>query len=276
MFNSIRKFLVIFSVFFSLNLPVIADVDVANAGVANAETPEEKGLAIAKEIELRDRGFSDSTSNITMKLRDRYGNERPRYMRNKTLEQEGDGDKSIIIFDNPGDVKGTAFLSFTHKVGPDSQWLKLSRLPKPKRISSSNKAGAFMNSEFSFEDIASQEVEKYTYKYLKDEVLDGVKCFVSESDPVDPKSGYSKIVSWVDQERYIPLKLEFYDRGGSHKKTLVFKEYNQYLNKYWRAHNWNMENHQTGKSTQLIMDNWAFKTGLRDRDFHKNSLANLK
>jgi hypothetical protein len=42
-------------------------------------------------------------------------------MRVRTLEQKDDGDKSLIIFDNPGDVKGTAFLSFTHKEGSDDQ-----------------------------------------------------------------------------------------------------------------------------------------------------------
>lgn len=243
---------------------------------ATEETPEQKGLMIANEVEVRDRGFESSTSDIAMKLRDNFGNERPRYMRNKTLEVADDGDKSIIIFDNPGDVKGTAFLSFTHKVGPDTQWLKFPRLPKPKRISSNNKAGAFMNSEFSFEDIASQEVEKYTYKYLRDEKFNGIECFVIESDPVDEKSGYSKIVSFIDKERYVPLKQEFYNRGGDLKKTLTYSDYNLYLEKHWRAHLWSMENHQTGKSTELVMNNWKFKTGLSDRDFNKNSLAGLK
>ena len=31
-----------------------------------AETPQEKGLAIAKEVELRDRGWGDVSSSIVM------------------------------------------------------------------------------------------------------------------------------------------------------------------------------------------------------------------
>ncbi len=241
-----------------------------------AQTAEERGLRIAQEVDLRDKGFGDVVSNIRMTLKDRYGNERLRYMRNRTMEVDSDGDKAIIIFDNPGDVKGTAFLSFTHKAGSDDQWLFLPKLKKTKRISSSNKAGAFMNSEFAFEDIASQEVEKYSYRYLKDGVVDGHKVFVIESDPIDPKSGYSKLEVWIDQERYIPLKTDFYDRGGRLKKTLVVTGYEQYLDKYWRAKSWYMENKLTGKSTLLEFTEWTFGNGFTDSDFSKSSLSRVK
>ncbi len=260
---------------FKLNKFVFVTAFLASAYVG-AQSAEERGLAIAREVDVRDAGFQDATVDITMYLRDKQGNERARNMRNKIMEVEGDGDKSMIIFDNPGDVKGTAFLSFTHKEGPDDQWLFLPALKRIKKISSSNKAGAFMNSEFAFEDIASQEVEKYTYRFLREDEFEGRKVFVNESDPVDPKSGYSKIDVFVDQERYIPLKVEFYDRGGRHKKTLTLTGYQSYLDKYWRANTWTMENHQTGKSTVLKMNNWTFRNGFSESDFNKNSLSRAK
>ena len=70
-----------------------------------AQTPEERGLQIAQEADLRDEGFDDTKSDLTMILRNRHGQESTRYMRNKTLEVTGDGDKSMIIFDSPRDVK---------------------------------------------------------------------------------------------------------------------------------------------------------------------------
>ncbi len=238
--------------------------------------PEQLGLEIAKEVDRRDRGFGDSTSDITMTLSDKYGNERVRYIRNRTLERLDDGDMSIVIFDNPADVKGTAFLSHTHKVGPDDQWLFLPALKKVKRISSSNKAGAFMNSEFAYEDIASQEVEKYTYVFLGEENLNGKKVLVNAADPVDPKSGYSKLHVYIDAERYIPVKIDFYDRGERLKKTLLMKGYQQYKGKYWRAKTWTMTNHQTGKATVLTQNNWMFDNGFSERDFNKNSLSRIR
>ncbi len=101
-----------------------------------AESPEEKGLAIAKEADRRDKGFGDFTANMLMVLKNRHGQESTRKIRIRTLEVEGDGDKGLSIFDNPRDVKGTAFLNFTHKVGDDDQWLYLPALKRVKRISS--------------------------------------------------------------------------------------------------------------------------------------------
>ena len=67
--------------------------------IATAESPEEKGLAIAREADRRDTGWGDSQSNLTMILKNRHGDESKRIIRGKSLEVPGDGDKSLSIFD---------------------------------------------------------------------------------------------------------------------------------------------------------------------------------
>ena len=244
---------------------------------AFAETPEEKGLAIATEADRRDTGFEDSTADMLMILKNRHGQESRRDIRFRNLEVEGDGDKSLTIFDTPKDVKGTAFLNYTHKEGDDDQWLYLPALKRVKRISSRNKSGSFMGSEFSYEDIASQEIEKYTYKWLRDEEYQGMDCFVNERYPVDKKnSGYSRQVAWIDKQEYRTLKVEYYDRKNAHLKTLTMNNYQQYENKFWRALEMYMENLQTGKNTLLQFSNYKFKVGLIDADFNKNSLKRAR
>ena len=246
------------------------------AAAEKSDDPVAYGLAIAVESDKRDKGFGDFTADLTMILKNRHGETSERYIRNKTLEIIGDGDKTLSIFDKPRDVKGTAFLSFSHKEGADDQWLYLPALKSVKKISSNNKSGPFMGSEFAFEDLSSQEVEKYTYKYLGDDVLDGINCFMLERDPVDPKSGYTVQIVWIDKEDYKPLKVDYYDRKSSLLKTLTFSNYKQYLDKYWRASEMNMVNHQTGKSTQLIWSDYKFATVLTERDFDKNSLKRAR
>ncbi len=242
-----------------------------------AQTPEEKGLAIAKEADQRDRGFKDSKSSMQMILMNKQGEQSVRDIRIRTLEVQADGDKSLMIFDSPLDVKGTAFLNFTHKTGDDDQWLYLPALKRVKRISSNNKSGSFMGSEFSYEDISSQEIEKYTYKWIKDEVRNAQECFVVERYPVDQEnSGYSKEIVWIDKQEYRTQSVEYYDRKSSLLKTLTISGYKQYLNKYWRADEMFMDNHQTGKSTKLIFSNYQFATGLSDADFNKNSLQRIR
>lgn len=248
---------------------------------AIAQTPEEKGLSIAVEADKRDFGFRDYTVNLKMILKNRHGDKSIRLIRNKTLEMKNDGEKTLVIFDNPRDVKGTAFLNFTHKTGDDDRWLFLPALKRVKRISSSNKSGSFMGSEYAYEDIASQEVEKYSYKWLRDEACPGEEykgliCFVSERYPVDKNSGYTRQVEWKDQKEYRQIKVDFYDRKNSLLKTLSFKGYKQYLNQYWRADEMYMTNHQNGKSTKLIWSDYKFQTGLQDKDFNKNSLKRAR
>ena len=241
-----------------------------------AQSDVEKGREIAVEADRRDTGFHDFRAELTMLLRNKHGEESTREMRSRSLEVEDDGDKTMIIFDQPHDVKGTALLTFSHKVDADDQWLYLPALKRVKRIASRNKSGPFMGSEFAYEDLASQEVEKYTYRYIKDDVLDGEPMFLIERDPVDEYSGYRRQLVWLDQAEFRPMKIEFYDRKDSLLKTLRFSGYQQYLDRYWRAREMFMENHQTGKTTLLTWLKYEFQVGLTDSDFTKNSLKRAK
>ena len=239
-------------------------------------TPEQAGLAIATEIDRRDNGFKDSTANMTMILSNRKGEQSIRKIRNKVLEVDGDGDKSISIFDNPADVKGTVSLTHSHGLTADDQWLYLPSLKRVKRINSKNKSGPFMGSEFAFEDIASQEIEKYSYRYLRSEPCNDQQCYVIERIPAYQYSGYTRQIAWVDQTEFRYQKVDYYDRKNALLKTLIFKDYEQYLDQYWRALTMEMSNHQTGKNTILQWENYQFKNGLTDRDFDQKALSRLR
>ena len=246
------------------------------AGVATAQTAEERGLAIAVEADKRDRGWTDSTATMTMTLFNRQGETSERAIRNKSLEVHGDGDKSLTIFDKPADVKGTAFLSYTHATEPDDQWLYLPALKRVKRIASANKSGPFMGSEFAYEDISSQEIEKYSYRYLGDETINGIDCFKLERRPHYKHSGYTRQIAWIDKQHYRVQRVEYYDRRNALLKTLNLSDYQQYLDKYWRADRMEMVNHQNGKKTILIWKDYRFKNGFGNRDFDRNSLKRVR
>jgi hypothetical protein len=246
------------------------------SNISFALTSQEQGLTISKEVKLRDLGWVDSTADMLMLLRNKQGQENIREIKIKSLELQGDGDKSLTIFNKPRDIKGTAFLSFSHPVGTDDQWLYLPALKRVKRISSRNKSGPFMGSEFAFEDLSSFEIEKYTYQYLGDDKSNGLESFKIEQVPVDENSGYTRRIVWIDKQEYRIQKIDFYDRKHSLLKTLSYLNYQQYLGKYWRADSMQMINHQNGKSTELKWNNYAFKTGLTDRDFNRNSLKRVR
>ena len=247
----------------------------ANTG-SNTDSNIDKGRAIAEAADQYDQGFVNQTASVTMILENSHGQKAERELRIKILEVNDDGDKSMTIFDSPADVKGTSFLSFSHALDPDEQWLYLPSLKRVKRISSNNKSGPFMGSEFAYEDLSSQELDKYSYLYIEPQTVLGEPGHVIERRPVDPNSGYTKQLVWIDGTHWRTEKIEFYDRKKELLKTVQYIDYQQYPNNKWRADRMVMHNHQTGKSTTLNWRNIEFGADLSARDFDRNALKRVR
>jgi len=256
---------------------MLAAVVLAASASASAEpaTPEEKGFAIAARSDRSDRGFGDSSVELTMVLRNAAGKETTRTLRLNTLEvpDESVGDESLIRFESPADIDGTALLSHARILEPDDQWLFLPALKRVKRISSVNKSGPFVGSEFAFEDFTSLELNKFDYKYLRSEACAELECDVVERYPRYEHSGYTKQVAWVDTSVSQIRRVEFYDRRGDLLKTLTLDDYRRYGDAFWRPHALHMLNHQTGKSTDLLYSDYTFGLGYHETDFEKGVLT---
>ncbi|UCE89310.1 MAG: outer membrane lipoprotein-sorting protein [Pseudomonadota bacterium] len=262
----------------SLLALVAVGLAVVSATRAATETAEQRGYAIAARSDRSDLGFGDSNVRLTMVLRNAAGRESTRTLLIKTLEKTSEevGDKSVIVFDSPADIDGTALLSHARILDPDDQWLYLPALKRIKRISSVNKSGPFVGSEFAFEDFTALELNKYEYKYLRSEACGELTCDVVERTPRYAHSGYTRQVSWVDQDIHQVRRVEFHDRRGDLLKVLTLDDYRQYEDKYWRAHRLSMENVQTRKQTELVYSDYTFGEGLNRKDFEKVALRRVR
>jgi hypothetical protein len=241
---------------------------------AHAESAAEKGLAIVREAERRSQGWVDSVADARMILRDRQGNASVRRMELRSLEAGPgtDGGRTLLFFRSPPDVDGTALLTHSHATRDDDQWLYLPEIKRVKRISGSGKSGSFMGSEFSYEDLASQEVDKFKHKLLGEEDLGGRKTWKIERTPVDPRSGYSKQTLWIDQQYMQGVKIDFYDRKGELLKTLTLEGMKPY-GKWFRADKLVMVNRQTKKESHLTFANRKLGTELKAKDFESDGLG---
>jgi hypothetical protein len=242
------------------------------ASSAWTQTDEEKGRQIAIEVRARDSGFGSGSADLDMTLSNAQGERSARRLRARILENP-DGEKRLFLFDDPPDVRGTSMLAFTHRLHPDDLWMYLPAIKRVKRITSNNKAGPFMGSEFAYEDLGSQEVEKFNYRYLRDETRDEVDCFVIERRPIDPDSGYTRETLWVDKGEYRPRRVEYYDRKDALLKVLTLRGFRLYQNKYWRADEMRMSNVQTGKETLLQWSHYEFGSQWNELAFDPLRLA---
>lgn len=258
--------------YFFLHSKLVTLFVLATLFTLSGEISANKGLDIAKLSDKNNEGYVDSSSSMTMQLINKKGDIVERKLAFKRLEVPEDGDKSIAVFESPRDVKGVAILSYAHKVKSDDQWLYLPALKRVKRIASKNKSGPFLGSEFSFEDFSFQEVEKYDYTFIGEETCSNLMCLVIERHPLDPYSGYTKQLVWIDKENYLVQKIHHYDRKSFHLKTQTFEEYKLYEGFFWQPHKIKMMNHQNGKSSILKFQDVKLNSGFTDKDFSQNSL----
>ncbi|WP_345974156.1 outer membrane lipoprotein-sorting protein [Sulfurimonas sp. HSL3-7] len=216
-------------------------------------------------------GYGSSVSKTTMILKNAQGVENTRKLEIKKLETD-DGDRSLISFLYPLDIKNTKLLSFEQIGGDDRQWLYLPALKRVKRISASNRSGSFMASEFSYEDIASQNYKNYTYEGEAQKInKDGLEYFQITRVPKDKNSGYSRQVVYIDTKSYLARFGEYYDKQNRLLKEVTFSEYRK-LDNLYRIQKINMHNVQSGKSSLLIWDQDEIKAGLKPYDFSKRAL----
>lgn len=240
-------------------------------------TPEQQGLAIYREKERRESGYQDFQVSLAMILRDRRGTESRRELRISQLEVDESGDRLLVVFDTPPPIRGTALLSHSHKDAQDDQWLYLPAQNRVKKIASRNRSGPFLSSEFAYEDMALQELEKFDYRLMDIEPCGETRCYRIERTPLDEYSGYSRQEVLLDQEALRVIRVDFYDKHDRPLKILHNDGFELHQEQFWKASRMRMENLQTGKSTELLWEGFRFATGLEpNRDFSTNSLMRAR
>lgn len=233
------------------------------------------GLDLAKKIDQANNGYIGELAQMEMTLEDAHGTKIIRELTGQFMEVTGDGDRSLMSFITPKDVRGTKMLTWTHKDRDDDQWLYLPAVKRVKRISSKNKTSSFMGAEFSYEDLSSQEVEKYSYKLLpevKSKELGDV--WGLEKTPLK-ESGYSKQVHYISKKYLQAVKVEYFDKKNSLLKIATsndFKSYKVGAKSFYKASVIRMENVQTRKASSMIWKTRSLGKKFNDRDFQERNL----
>ena len=229
------------------------------------------GRDIMLKIEERPEG-DDQRSIMKMTLINKRGKTRERSVLMYSKKYGEDG-KSLMYFQSPGDVKGTGFLAWDYDdpKKDDDQWLYLPALKKSRRISGSSKNDYFMGTDFTYDDMGDRNVDEDTHKLLREEELDGYKCWVVESTPKEEDYMYSKRISWIRQDALVAAKVDFYDQKGGHLKTLTVSDVRE-QDGIWTSFRMEMENFQKEHKTIIEMLEVQYNIGLEDSLFRVSTL----
>jgi outer membrane lipoprotein-sorting protein len=257
-------------------LMIILGLAVFAATVGHAETPQQRGLRLASEASDRNDGYKDISVNGEMLLQTASGQRAERRFDASWIEVGKDVSRSLLVFRWPGDIRNTALLTHTFTGRKDDQWLFLPAMERVRRISGSGRSGSFVGSEFAFEDMVDQEVDKFNHTWIADDRCpDSGTCHVIDRVPTT-KSGYSRQRIWLDASELRLQKVQYFDRRGAHLKTLTITGYRKYKGRFWRASRMDMTNHLTQSSTRLNWKNYNFDQGLTDSAFTVNALRRIR
>lgn len=259
------------------------------------------GMAMtAKEImqkvnQLEQESYSSMAQRVKLSTC-RYGKkkkkivcvEKPRVkvvesVQKNTGEAEKDS-KAVSIIQKPIAEKGVGMLSYSYD-DPDrnsDNWLYLSALGKVKRLVSGNSednsdSGSFFGTEFSIEDMDKRKTGDFLYKILKETTYRKKKVWVIESIPTNEKlkkSKYGKTISWVDQDKFIILKVNLYDKKDQLRKILTMKNINK-INDIWIARSLMMNNLHSKRVTNMKIVAIAFNVDVKESFLTKRTLTDF-
>ena len=159
----------------------------------------------------------NSIQTLRMVLVSRSGAERTRVMEMRIRRNE-EALKTYARFSEPSDVAGTQLVMIDHPDRVDEQLLYLPALKRVQRIAGRARKGAFMGSDFTYEDLEISSGKDATHTILRQDD----RTWVIESTPApDSGSSYGKIVSHVSKADYLPRRVEYFDTKGQPLKVLT-------------------------------------------------------
>lgn len=230
------------------------------------------GLEVAEKVHNRPDGDT-RYCEMSLTLINKNGSKRVRELKSYSKDY-GQDRKTIMFFLYPGDVKGTGFLTWDYDQANkgDDKWLYLPAMKKTRRISgSSSKTDYFMGTDFTYDDMGRRNLDEDTHTLLREETIDGYKCWVLQSVPKKSGDLYTKRISWIRQDCLIPVKVEYYDKLDKLHRQLIADDIKQ-VNGYWTVGHMNMKNVQTKHETDLRFKNYQHDQPTSDNIFTVSQL----
>jgi hypothetical protein len=211
------------------------------------------------------------SSDMNMEITNKKG--RKRSLKVKSISKDN-SKKQILWFLSPADDKGIAYLKIEHENKDDEIRLWLPAFKKIRRISAKKKADSFMGSDLSYEDMTSRPINDYKFSIIKEELIDNNECYILKSEPRKGiKSEYSKHLTWVTKDKYLPLKEESYDNENKLLKAKSFKYID--LNSFELVSEIFVENMQKKTNTLLKLSNLQVNTNVKDNLFQEKNMKRL-
>lgn len=244
---------------------------------------------IARRVRDRDTG-RDSRAQLRMRLFDRHDRARERALTLQTLRGRGkpavpasapDGDRLLIRFTYPNDIKGTGFLVWEHPDADDERFLYLPSLGRVRRIAGAETQESFVGSDFTYEDIGGREFEDYAYRLLDENAswtLPGAgarPAWRLESRRKTGSVDFPRVISLVLKDSFVVAQADIFNKRDEQQKVYTVRRLQQ-VEGIWTAMDIEMTNAAEKSRTELTIESIDYNVGLKESDFSRRELERAK
>lgn len=250
-----------------------ATTDVVALRTQSAQTPD----WVARQIDARDAG-RDSRAELRMRLFDRHGRVRERVMMLLALRgSAGKGDRTLVRFSYPNDIKNTGFLVWEHPDADDERFLYLPALGRVRRIAGQEKQESFVGSDLSYEDIGGRDVAEYTYAFADANATwtaaDGAKhpAWALESRAKDKNADYPRSISLVRKDNFVIVHADIFNARNERVKVFDVKKLER-VDGIWTVLSLVVANERDNTRTELETTAIRYNVGLSENDFTRRQL----
>jgi hypothetical protein len=240
---------------------------------------------VARRVRDRDTG-RDSRSTLRMKLFDRHDRARERVLTLLTLQGRGapgvpasapDGDRLLIRFTYPNDIRGTSFLVWEHPQSEDERFLFLPSLARVRRIAGTETQESFVGSDFTYEDIGGREFDDYTYALVEENASWSPAAGAArpawrlESRRKTGAVPFPRVVSLVLKDNYVVVQADIHNKRDEKQKVYTVRRLEQ-VKGVWTVMDAVMTNAIEKSRTELTIDAVDYNVGLVEADFSRREL----
>ncbi|XGC79330.1 outer membrane lipoprotein-sorting protein [Bdellovibrio bacteriovorus] len=239
----------------------------AQAPNAAGMTVEQIGEKMSANLKTKDEEFS-----AKMKIIEADGSSKDREMKIWRLSPAKKEHYLLVRMQKPQDLKGTALLA-TLKGEQEEKWIYLPSTKQTRRLTGESGQGGILGSELAVEDFDFNREQGAKTELKKQIEVKGKKYFVIESDVNATSPNYSKVVSYISADDYLPVKAECYDKQGKQMKVLDITGYKKIGGNKFRAGKIKIRNLQNKRGTEIVISQVKLDQGLKPTRFTPKALA---
>jgi hypothetical protein len=215
-------------------------------------------------------GVREKTMWVTLRISDRSGTllERSLEGYEKTTET---GRKVLWTFAAPADIAGTRFLAL-----PEHLWVYFPAQRRVRQMSDELRRYPFQGANFTFDDLSTIFYFDYAgeHRLEAERACSSGDCYVVDTTLQEGRFAYSRLVSWIARDSYLPDRIEFFE--GERLGKILRVQRSESVDGIPTVLEMEMESPDSGCRTTVKYADVHYNTGLADSLFTVTYLATGK